>query len=95
MISCLIPRFAKLHDPCGSEALRMRGHPETVPRRQRRLAEDVGVAEAPFEDDPVFVDNRNHAARLLGFAHLVFEPLRDVVESGLQPVVHVLHLSEC
>ena len=64
-------------------------------RRQRHAADNVGIAEGPFEDYPAFVDNRDHAARLLGLAHLVFEPLRDVVEGGLQPAVHVLHLSEC
>jgi hypothetical protein len=31
---------------------------------------------------------------LLRFAQLVLEPLGDVVEGGLQPMVQVLHLSE-
>ena len=45
--------------------------------------------------DPAFVSDSNHTTGLLRIAHLVVEPLRDVVEGGLQPVVHVLHLSEC
>src|SRR5271166_371016 len=89
-----LTRFAELHDPGGSEALRMRGHAKPVTRRQRRAADDVGIAEGPFEDGPAFVDNRNHTTRLLGLAHLVFEPLRDVDESRLKPFIHVLHLSE-
>jgi len=95
MISCLIPRFAKLHDAGGGETFRMGGDAKPMTRYQRRAADDVGIAEGLFEDDPTLADNRNHTARLLGLAHLMVEPLRNVVEAGLQPVVHVLHLSEC
>src|SRR6516162_7570908 len=71
----------------------MGGYAETVPRGQRHLARKVGISERSFEDDPALVDNRDHAARLLGLTHLVLEPLFDVVEARLQPAVHVLHLS--
>src|SRR6516164_2456723 len=67
----------------------MRSHAKPVTWRQWRAADHVGVAEGLFEDELTFVDNCNHATGLLGLAHLVFEPLRDVVEGGLQPVVHV------
>src|SRR5271166_6551160 len=87
-----LARFAKLHDTGGSKAFRMRGHAKPVARRQRHPADDVGMAEGPFEDDSAFVDNCNYAARLLGVAQLIVKPLRDIVEGRLQPVVHLLHL---
>ena len=59
--------------------------------RQRHAADDVGIAEGLFENDFPLMDDRDHAARLFGVAHLVVEPLRNVIERGLQPVVHVLH----
>ena len=58
------------------------------------MVHNVGVTEGLFEDDVTFVNDRNHAARLLGFTYLVFEPLRNIVEGGFQPVVHELHLFE-
>ena len=85
--------LAKLHDAGSGEALRMGGHTKTVPRRQRLSADEIGEAEGPLKDDPGFVSNGNHTAWLLRIAQLVFEPLRDVVESGLHPVIHVLPLS--
>ena len=94
MISCLIPRFAKLHDAGGGETFRMGGDAKPMTRYQRRAADDVGIAEGLFEDDAALVDDCDHAARVLGLAYLVLDPLREVVEGGLQPVVHVLHLSD-
>src|SRR6516162_10014732 len=84
--------FAKLHDARRGEALRMGGDTETVPWRHRLAAGKVGETEGLLEDDTGFVSNGDHTAWLLRVTQLVFEPLRDVVERGLQPVIHALPL---
>src|SRR6516162_2581222 len=66
----------------------MRRDTKAMTWRQRRLADNLGTAEGPFEDDPAIMHNRNDAPRLLGLADLVLEPSRDVLERGLQPFVH-------
>jgi hypothetical protein len=94
VVEAKLALFTQLHDAGGSKALRMGSHPETVSRRQGYPANEIGVAERPFEDDLALMNHGDHAARLLRFAQLVLEPLGDVVEGGLQPMVQVLHLSE-
>ena len=60
----------------------MGGYAETVSRTERLATDDVRVAEGPLEDEPAFMNYRDHAARLLRVAQLVLEPLRDVIECG-------------
>src|SRR5215469_4849791 len=74
--------FAKLHDAGSGETLGMRRDTKTMTWRQRRLADNIGTAEGPFEDDPAIMHNRNDAPRLLGLVDLIFEPAWDVIERG-------------
>src|SRR5580692_8409110 len=66
----------------------MRRDPKPMPRCKRFAAAEIGVAESSFEDDLAFVGNGDDAAGLLGLAHLKLDPLRDVIESRVQPAVH-------
>src|SRR5262249_9707984 len=81
--------FAKLHDAGSGETLGMRRDTKAMTWRQRRLADNIGKAEGPFEDDPAIMHNGNDGARLLALADLIFEPAWDVIERRLQPLCHV------
>jgi hypothetical protein len=85
------PQFAplaQLHDAGCGKALRVRGDPKPVPRRQLLAGVEVGGSEGVFGDDLAAVGDSDHAAGLLHALHLKFEPVADVVHRVSQPWLH-------
>ena len=74
--------FAELQHAGRREGLRMRRDPETVLRRQRHAACQVGMAEGEIEDDLEMAGDRQRATRLLRESHLVLDPARDLVDGS-------------
>ena len=81
-------RFAQFHDRGGGEALRMRSDAKAVTRGQCRAGAEIGDAERLFQDHVALGGDRDDATGRLGLAHLKFDPSRDVVERGRQPLLH-------
>ena len=80
--------LAQLHDAGGGVALGVRGDAKAMARREGGALGQIGVAERLLQDDPVLVRDGDHAARLLGHAHLEVHPARDVVEGRGEPFLH-------
>jgi hypothetical protein len=83
--------LAQLHDRRRREALRVRGDPVPMPRRQRLAGIEISVAERSLPRQLALPCHRHGAAGLLGDAHLIAEPVGDVGESGREPVGSVGH----
>jgi hypothetical protein len=86
------PLFPQLHDRSGGEALGVGRDPEAVARRQSLARGKFGMAEGLFQNH-VGVEGDGHYAAGLGVvAHLEFEPARDVIDGGVQPLRHAAHV---
>src|SRR5579859_10174 len=80
--------FAQFHDPGGGEAFGMRGDAEAMPRRERLASTEISPAESAVEQYFPLFRHGDDTAGLLALPHLIIQPLRNIIQRGVEPARH-------